>query len=334
MSDKKHSFTKAIVSSIIALILLSAAGWVILNRQYVVDLINYNQYHPSDTITSFAATTTMNTEGKFLFYSAQPSVEDQDAFNKSCPNYSPDSTAILGCYDGQKIYIYDITDSRLNGIRDETAAYEMLHAAYKRITGSDKTRLDSLIEAEYKKQATPETASTVAYFAKYEPGQRDDELFSVIATQYPSISPDLEAYYSRYFTNRQALVTLYNQYSSVFTNLKTQSDSLYSQLTTLSASIESRTTQYDADSKQLSADIASFNARASSGGFSSTSDFDSERDALVTRSNQLDAERQAITDDINTYNTEYTQYQTISNEIESLNNSINSIKDLNPAPSV
>lgn len=323
MSVKKPSKIKGIISAIVAVIILAVAGWALLNRQYIIDLVNYYEYQPTSTIASFADKSSMNSEGKFLFYSAQPKLEESADFNKSCPNYSAGSMAILGCYDGQRIYIFNVTNTQLDGIREETAAYEMLHAAYKRIGGDDKKRLDNLIEAEYAKQANASTAASVAYFAKYEPGERDNELFSVIATQFAKISPDLEAYYSRFFTDRQVLVTLYNKYSSVFTNLSTQSTNLYNQITALNQKIETDKAAYEAASTQLQADINSFNQAAQSGNMTQ-SQYNSQRAALEVRINALSAERNSINDEITTVTNLVTQYQALALQVQQLNKSIDS----------
>lgn len=332
MLDKKpkHSLAAGITAIIIAALFFSAAALAIVNRQAIIDHISYWTYHPTSEIASFAQQSSMNDEGKFLFYASHPELEDATAFNKSCPSYSR-TMAILGCYDGQTIYIYNVANPELDGIRQETAAYEMLHAAYKRLSSADRANLDKLIEAQYAKDATSDTDASVAYFAKYEPGQRDDELFSVIATQFSSISPQLEAYYSRYFTNRQALVSLYQKYSSVFTNLQNQSTTLYNQLTALSQKINSDTAAYNASSQQLNADIATFNQQAQSGTLSQSS-YNSQRASLEARISDLQAQRDSINAEIETYNSKLQQYNSLAVRYNQLNQSMNS--NLAPAPSL
>jgi len=321
----------SIVKFLIIVTALVLAGLIFLNRQRIIDQINYWNYTPSSEIASFAARSSMNDEGKFLFYSAHPSLEDRDAFNASCPTYSSD-TAILGCYDGQNIYIYNVTNTDLDGIREETSAYEMLHAAYKRLSDSDRKNLDTLIEAEYAKQATSDTDKAVAYFAKFEPGERDDELFSVIATHFATISPALETYYARYFINRQDLVALFNKYQGVFDSLKQQSTDLYNTLSSLSAEINAESKQYNDDSATLSNDIDTFNTKAKNGGFSSQSDFDSQRAALIARSNALEKERTDLNSKIDTYNKDRAAYEALVVRQQALNSSIDST--VAPAPSL
>ncbi len=332
MSDKKpkRKYATTLTSAIAAAILLAAAAALYLNRQWIIDEANYLTYKPSAEIASFVDKSSMNAEGKFLFYSARPSLQGSSDFNASCPSYST-SMAILGCYDGQKIYIYNITDPQLSGIRAETAAYEMLHAAYERLSTPDRNNLDALIEKEYAKQSTSDTEASVQYFAKYEPGARDNELFSVIATQFKTIDPALEQYYSRYFKDRQQLVDLYDSYSNVFSTLKNQSDNLYKSINAQNDQVKTDSADYNQKSAQLSADVATFNQQAQSGQLSEAA-YSSQKAALQARIAALEAERTSINTQIQRLNDLIGQYQALNVQFQKLNQSINST--LTPAPSL
>jgi cell division septum initiation protein DivIVA len=324
MLQKKRK-VKGIVSTLVSvLILLGVAGFVLLNRQTIIDYINYFEYKPSALMASFAQRSAMSNEGKFLFYSAKPSLQEKTQFNASCPSTNPD-VAILGCYNGQDIFIYDVQDTQLDGIRDVTAAYEMLHAAYKRLSPSDLANVNALIEDEYAKQSDPAMKQIVTYFAQSEPGQRDDELFSLIATQVPTISPQLETVYARYFSNRQTLVALYNKYSSVFTSLINQANQLEAQLKTLDNTIKVEEAQYTADVTTLNADINTFNTNAKNNNFSSQSDFDNQKASLMARADTLNTEKNKINGDITTYNTELDQYNSVTTNSKELFSSIDSL---------
>jgi hypothetical protein len=188
----------------------------------------------------------MNDNGKFYFYASQPAMYTSataSEFNNVCEKIEA-TTAILGCYNGTKIFIYKISDKRLDGISEVTAAHETLHAIYARLDETEKTKVDELVEAEYKKIANNKYYSDLtAYYAKAEPGQRDNELHSIIGTEIADISPKLEEYYGKYFSNRQKVVDLDIKYSNVFKSLKLKADKLGVQLDALSTSIASRTKQ-------------------------------------------------------------------------------------------
>lgn len=326
-SDHSH-----IVGLIIILLSAILALWLLANRQQVIDQISVWQYKPGSDIVQLADRSGMNDTGKFYFYASQPKIEGAATFNKDCGT-TETSTAILGCYNGRNIYIYNVTNSQLDGIKETTAAHEMLHAAYARLSSSDKKYVDTLLEAEYQKlKDNKDFATRMAFYAKTEPGERDNELHSVIGTEVGSISPELETYYARYFQDRTKVIALHNNYASVFANLQQQSDTLSKQLTDLGNTINQQTKEYNAEVAALSADIGTFNKRANSGDFSSKTEFDSERAALVARVSQLDQMRETINSEIAQYNSLRSQLQAVASESQALNQSIDS--SLAPAPSL
>ena len=125
--------TSSVVSAIIAIVLLGASMWLWLNRQYVVDQIAVWQYQPTSDMVGFAERTTMTDGGKFYLYTSHPSLEKTQAFNTKCDRKEA-TTAVLGCYASGKIYIYDVTNEQLDGIREVTVAHETLHAVYERMS--------------------------------------------------------------------------------------------------------------------------------------------------------------------------------------------------------
>jgi len=335
MLVKKRSVAGAIIAGALSIGILAAAGWLVLNRQYAMDQISVWSYTPSSSIQTIDERVDFTPNGKFHFYATQPQVDGSDKFNQDCPRQEV-GNPILGCYTGEhRIFIYNVENAQLDGIEEVTAAHEMLHAVWERTSASDQSKIGALIRAEYQKHTDePELMERMEYYQRTEPGQFINELHSILATETRSLSPELETYYGKYFNNRQKVVDLHDKYDAVFKDLKAQSDSLYAELTTLGASIETRTTKYNTDVAQLSTDIESFNSRASSGDFSSISQFNQQRAELIARSNQVDADRAVISGDIDTYNAKYEQYQKLSSQIEVLNKSIDSIKDLQPTPSV
>lgn len=334
MLDKKRSIKRGLFGGLLSIVILAITAFVLLNQQYVKDQITYWSYKPSAAVQSLEKSIDFSDKGKFYFYAEQPAVDGSDTFNKNCQRQEV-GNPILGCYVSGRIYVFDVTNEQLNGIEEVTAAHETLHAVWERTSDADKAKLSSLLEAEYAKQSdNTDLTQRMEYYKRTEPGQFDNELHSILGTEVANLSPELEAHYKLYFNDRQKIVDFHTKYAAVFAGLKSQSNTLYNDLTTLGASIESRSSQYNTDVKQLSADINAFNARANSGDFSSIGEFNSERAVLLNRSNKIDADRLSISSDIDIYNAKYSDYQKVSTEIEALNKSIDSIKDLQPAPSV
>lgn len=135
-----NSKTAVIVSSLLTVLLFLVAGWVVLNRQYVVDQLVVWQYQPSSEVAQLAERAQMNDKGTFYFYASEPQLDGTAKFNEVCKRQEENS-AILGCFTNGKIFVYNISDKRLNGVEEVTAAHEMLHAVYVRLSSSEKTTL-------------------------------------------------------------------------------------------------------------------------------------------------------------------------------------------------
>jgi len=332
MSQKKHNSKGHILGIIAAVVSITIAALLFFNRQCVVDRLTVWQYKANSDVASLAQRTDMSDNGRFLFYASQPSIENADTFSKLCGKHEA-STAILGCYNGTHIYVYNVTDPRLDGIREVTAAHEMLHAAYARMSDSEKAAVNELLETEYSKlKDDKQFSERMAFYARTEPGERDNELHSVIGTEVSSISPELEKHYTAYFSDRSRVTSLHDKYAKVFSDLQHKSDALSSELTTLGSTIERESLEYNKDVTQLNNDIAAFNTRASNGGFTSQAAFNTERSDLVTRANQLDTTRLQINDEVSRYESLRQELATIASQSDALNKSIDS--SLAPAPSL
>ena len=332
MSLLKAKKARVIVNIVICFGFIALAIFIVISRQRIIDQITVWQFHSTSEINSLVDRAGMNDEGKFLYLASRPLLDATQNFNDECARIENTET-ILGCYSNYRIYMYDVTDSQLDGVREVTAAHETLHAAYARLGSDEKNKINVLLEAEYKKlENNKDYSDRMAFYARTEPGERDNELHSVIGTEITDIDPKLEAYYSKYFSNRQKVVDLNTKYSSVFTNLKNHANDLLSQMNALTSSISTRTAQYNADVKSLNSDILAFNQQANSGGFSTQYQFNSERAVLSSRVDSLSSDRAGIDDDISNYDNILNEYNSIASESKKLYNSIDST--LAPAPSV
>ena len=321
--------TVAIIAAVVSVLL---AILLVVNRQQVVDQLAVWQFHPSSEVKALADRSGMGDRGEFYFYASRPALETAEAFNQKCTR-KEESTAILGCYAGGRIYIYNVEDKALDGIREVTAAHEMLHAAYDRLSKGEQERINALVEEEYAKLRTDSAfAERMAFYARTEPGQRDNELHSIIGTEVATINPELEVHYKAYFTDRSKVVAMHEKYASVFQELQQRSEDLSNRLTRLADQIEKSVSQYNTDVQQLNGDIESFNARASTGAFASEAAFQNERAALASRADTLEATRT----DINAKTDEYTRLRdeliSVAGQSDALNRSIDS--SLAPAPSL
>ncbi len=252
----------------VTLALLITAGLLIwFERNPLLDWVKLRGYHPSSAISQLADQTTMTKYARRLFYVNKPAVQSKASFNVNCPNSSHE-VAVLGCFRGDRlgIYIYNVTDQRLYGIEQVTAAHEMLHQAYTRLSSSERAHINQLLEAYYTAKTTDQDLKDkIAGYQKTEPKDLDNEMHSVFGTEAKNLPPELEAYYRRYFSNREQVVAYHAQYEAAFTQRQDQIAAYNDQLKTLKPQIDANNTKIDQYVQQLTAERTQMNQWRSSG---------------------------------------------------------------------
>ena len=327
MRSHKSLLLVAINLCIIVCVVVAA----ILNRQYIIDKYNAWEFKPSPEIAQIANDVGLNENGRFYYFASRPELDFAKEFNGECRSREQ-GNAILGCYKNQRIYIYNVNDERLNGLKEVTAAHEMLHAAYERLPESDKKAVNTLLEKEYRKNSDAEFSKRMDYYKRNQPGEEYNELHSIIGTEFADISPQLEDYYKRYFNNRSQVVALHSKYSDKFKELKRGSASLRKELENLSININNASLKYNKDISNLNSEINNFNSRAKNGDFSSQEDFLNERRYLIKSTRKLEQDRANINRYIGQYESKRIEYNKLVDESNSMYKAMDST--LAPAPSI
>ncbi len=323
---------KVIVGVIVCCMFSTLSLLAIINRQLIVDQFVVWRFKTTPEVIGLVERAGMNEYGKFLYLASEPQLVSTQKFNDDCQR-TESVISILGCFKDGRIYLYDVTDETLDGIREVTATHEALHAVYARMGDGEKAKIDALIEVTYKNlKNIAQYSEIMEFYAKSEPGQRDNELHSIIGTEIKDINPELEVHYSKYFHDRQKVVVLNAKYKGVFAVLNDKAKSLMSQMSDISSHMVSRVDKYNSDTLVLNQDIAAFNSKTNSGGFTTEYQFTAARNLLVKRIDDLEGVRVAIQNDIATYNRLIKEYNAIETESKKLSNSIDST--LAPAPSV
>ena len=323
---------KSLLLAVINLCIIACVVAVaILNRQYIIDKYNAWEFKPSPEIAQIANDVELNENGRFYYFASRPELDFAKEFNGECMSREQ-GNAILGCYKNQRIYIYNVNDERLNGLKEVTAAHEMLHAAYERLPESDKKAVNTLLEKEYRKNSDAEFSKRMDYYKRNQPGEEYNELHSIIGTEFADISPQLEDYYKRYFNNRSQVVALHSKYNDKFKELKRGSASLRKELENLSISINNASLKYNKDISNLNSEINTFNSRAKNGDFSSQEDFLNERRYLIKSTRKLEQDRANINRYISQYESKRIEYNKLVDESNSMYKAMDST--LAPAPSI
>lgn len=303
--------------------LLILAIFIFQYRQTLLDQVIVWRYQPTPTVAAVSARAQLSDSGEFLFYASQPQVLTRTAFNDACRSRAQEQTAVLGCYTNNNIYLFAVENQKLDGIEEVTAAHEMLHAAYQRLSSSERSKVNALLEKQSLGANKARIDELMVAYAKTEPGERLNELHSIVGSEIGSLDPALEAYYGHYFTNRSKLIALSDQYQAVFTQLKNRQDSLVSELTSLADTIEQETASYKRNLQELDADIESFNTKARSGTMT-REEYDTTRSELESRQLRLKNSYNSIQSLFATYDEKRTELAAINTESNVLNRSINS----------
>ncbi len=332
MGNKTSKQKTLIFTVALCCVLMLLSTIIITNQQSISDYLTVQSFKPSIDVLNLADRSGLNDSGKFIYLASRPILNGTQTFNDECESVE-NIASILGCYSNGKIYIYDVSDSRLDGIREVTATHETLHAIYARLGNGEKSKINELLQAEYEKIMNDQRfKSRMDFYNRTEPGQLYNELHSVIGTEISDINPELEEYFSKYFSDRQKVVALNNQYLSVFTELDNSAKSILESRDALIKSIEDRVDQYNSDAYLLDSDINDFNNRAANAQFSNQLQFDNERNLLVTRKNALSNNRASIMSDIDKSDEMINKYNSITTESKKLYTSLDS--SLAPAPSI
>ncbi len=196
---------------------------------------DYTLSHADPAMILLANQAGMSRAGKLVFLRTHPQFVNDSQMQNACAanTAANNSNGFIeqGCYvtDTHRIYLRQMP-ANLHQLEVSTAAYEMLHPVYISLTALHKTAVDQAIEASYDRVKDADLTAQVANFAKTEPGARDLELFSLLATSYTGLSSDLTQYYAPYFDNLGAAVQANNQVKQLFKQSESQLQTIKAQI--------------------------------------------------------------------------------------------------------
>jgi hypothetical protein len=302
------------------------ALWVVENQRMIKDQLVAHQFETPENISSYIDQAGLSDQGSLYLRTSLPRVVPAYEFDRYCTRNEP-GIGVLGCYTTRdsRIYLYDVTDPRLESIEPVVAAHEMLHAVWFRKTSEERDALAPLLEEAY--AALGPDHPLIERMASYEaddPASRLPELYSIIGTEIREIPEALEAHYAEYFANRARVVDLADRVYRVFDTLQAELEQLSNELSSRNAEIEGLRFTYEETSRVLAGDIVAFNEKASTpGAFPSKSQFEATRAELVTRQERLESMRITLQTKIAEYNDRLEELNTLNDEVSELNQGIN-----------
>lgn len=174
----------------------------------------------SREIVEIAENSGMSAEGKSVFYSARPQIVGRKALYQFCP--TAEEHLAPGCVTAEvrkgstyavvndSVRIYLLSLPQLDSLRGyyATAAHEMLHVVYIELTERERNQVDSLLYEEFVTLFADPAISLVL-----DPDELRspdyDELHATFGTWQSNLLPELAAHYSKYFDDRDKIISFY-----------------------------------------------------------------------------------------------------------------------------
>ncbi|WP_190278841.1 hypothetical protein, partial [Cellulomonas sp. B6] len=220
---------------------------------------------PAPDVAALADEMHLTAHGRDLLYRARPELLGATEFAGRCdrPHETSDDGGAVGCYVGPggtdvlhaggSIVVYRPTDARLRGFVVETAAHELLHAAWTDLTAAERAEAGPLLEEvvagiDPADQVHAQIAASVGPY----PANRGTELFAYVGTQVwqpGGLGDRLEVLYARYVADREALV-------AVHTGLEAMLGTVRAELDAAQGAFRERRTAHAVEQAQHDADVA------------------------------------------------------------------------------
>ena len=219
---------------------------------------------PTPEVAALAAEMFLTDEGRDLLYMSEPELLGAAEFAGRCDRGDGavgQTGGAVGCYhssaggleSGGRIVIYEPDDPRLHGFVVETAAHELLHAAWNELTPDERTAAGPLLEAvmagiDPADDLHAQLAGSVGTY----PENRPTELFAYLGSQVwqpGGFDPALEAMYARFIADREALVAIHTAFEQ-------QIDTMSAEVTTAHEALNQRRYDQQLATAQLEADTA------------------------------------------------------------------------------
>lgn len=328
MADRERSAVRRVFTWALVILIAGTVAIGFANRQDISDRIRAASFEPSARISQILDDLHLTERGERIFLASRPTVDGSQYFNTQCADVEHSENGhVLGCYSQEHVRLFDVTDERISGIVEVTAAHELLHAAYARLGQREREALDRELRKTFDELSVGDSAlaERMAVYNHLSPSAYANELHSVLGTEVRDLPGTLEEHYARYFSDRGVLLDRFDAFHAVFTDLEQQATALESQMTDLRADIEQRNADYDAAVAQFNLDAADFSARNDRFEFSGdVAEFDRIKADLQTRREALEATLAQLQADIDNYNAMRDQLRDLGQVSAELDEKLNS----------
>lgn len=335
--EKQHKLRVALVGITCALVIVVAVfllcgGDKVIQRGSVAfnDWRKERSYQPSAEIEELMGQLELTNDGKRIFAAVDPTLETGMGFNEKC-TFKDVGGYVLGCYvnDPGKVYIYRVDEEELKGIHEATAAHELLHAVWARMSEQERTELTA--EMESFKQANETVLGEE--LALYEAGNWQDELHSRIGVEFADLPEKLEQHYGKYFQNRKKLVEFYQGYKGTYDGIKVRADEIQAEIDQLKEEISNLKVEIDDNRKNYQERlenykkaVAEYNECARTRTCYSATEFETKANELNAEGGNINYLRDVTNGKVRDYNA---KVELLNQKIEEFNQNALHLQELN-----
>ncbi|MDP3992727.1 MAG: hypothetical protein Q8Q05_00715 [bacterium] len=193
---------------VVALVIYGA----VKSGSFLSDESIIKKFPPSTVIADIALQNTYTDKGKAMLYRTDPKFVDGETFRAIC---AADGIEGLACTDTKKTTLLQIDDPEFIDHKYSAATHEMLHVAYYRLTDTETTAVNALLDQELARhQDDDHLVSILDILKEKKAGDTEtmySELHSKFGVEYTDLVPGLEEHYKLYFVNRAEVVRLYQE---------------------------------------------------------------------------------------------------------------------------
>ena len=288
----------------LAVVALAVVG--VMHRQEIKDHFAAIGYEVTPRVSALVKDLDLTDSGRRVFIATHPTVDGSQHFNAQCSEVDHSEQGhVLGCYTSDRIHLFDVTDDRVSGIVEITAAHELLHATFSRLEDGDRTLLASRLRDVYDDLAPthPDLQARMVVYEHLSDAAFANELHSVLGTEVRDLPSWLEDHYAQWFTDRSALIDDFEKYHTVFNDLQSEADALQNEMTALRDDVEKRKAAYGDAVDRFNADANAFRSRVERNEYvENVAGEQAESAALQQRRAGLDADLASLQKDIDRYN--------------------------------
>lgn len=239
--NRRRNYLWFVVGMVLTVGLVAILAWGVMNREWIYDYIRGASYQPTTEMSVIRDKLKLTEKGNFLFNATQPILEERDTFNNTCRSAVDTEVAVLGCYTGGNIYIYNIVEDELAGIRELTTAHELLHANWARMSEEEKRDLVEPLTRTF--DANRDLLE--GEITTYDVDERQEELYVRAGTEVMNLPEVLEKHYAEVFTNQDLIVGFYDSYIGVFREIEAEMDSLKAEMDEIGLEIDALKIEFE-----------------------------------------------------------------------------------------